>query len=452
MLPNLFFLVEIHPIYIKPSINLSILESYNFSGIIMVLRELSNQELSQLAWHTIHYFIKVGRGVEEENLKTAFYTTVANDKLASSKVTLLNDRYIFESIKPESVPFHSEFVDDFSEKSEKYDIVVNSHVPVHDYQVKMNFFKYKSGSTIVLSLAHSIASGRAGVDFISNILREYDCLVTDKISFSDSFDVPRPLSYYAKLKSTKIMDYVDVSESGKACSSIPIMSAVDTPRDLNTKFVDINVTEKDYSKLVETCKVNGVSVNSYLSACQIRAVYESFCEKDCEKPLTHNLSIDMRKKVNDANFGGLVHFSHSGMMFMQPSDLDCVWSLSKNISSWLERYLISERIWASINKIESLDLTVHDLNSPILDDTLNWTSCNSNLGVIDFKEFSDTIPVEGFNFIVNRINGSHLAFISTLNDTLSIRYAFSEPHYNNECMEKLTINFKKQIINGLLIK
>lgn len=439
-------------IYIKPSIILSILENYNFVGIKMVLRELSSQELSQLAWHTIHYFIKVGRGVDEANLKNAFYTTVANDKLASSKVTLLNDRYIFESIKPESVPFHSEFVDDFSEKSERYNIVVNSHVPVHDYQVKMNFFKSKSGSTIVLSLAHSIASGRSGVDFISNILREYDCLVSGKISFSDSFDVPRPLSYYAKLKSTKIMDYVDVSELDKAYSPIPIMSTVDTPRDLNTKFIDINVIDKDYSKLVEMCKVNGVSVNSYLSACQIRAVYETFFDKGYEKLLTHNLSIDMRKKVNDANFGGLVHFSHSGMMFMQPSDLDCVWSLSKSISSWLERYLSSERIWASLNKIESLDLIIDDVNAPILDDTLSWSSCNSNLGIIDFKEFADTIPVEGFNFIVNRINGSHLAFISTLNDSISIRYAFSEPHYNNECMERLTINFKKQIINGLLIK
>ncbi len=36
-------------IYIKPSITLSILESYNFVGIKMVLRELSSQELSQLA-------------------------------------------------------------------------------------------------------------------------------------------------------------------------------------------------------------------------------------------------------------------------------------------------------------------------------------------------------------------------------------------------------------------
>lgn len=421
---------------------------------IMFLRKLSKHELSQLAWHTIHFSIDISGDFSLEIFRKAAIYTVGLVPLAHSKVVKLNDEFYFKSIDKNEVPFKTINLEKDSDYPNIYKELINTAVDSTRSQLEITIVKYNNSSkhTIVFSIAHSIVSGRTGVEFINLVLNTYQSALNEVELQNNHFPLDPSMASFSSNQKNHILAsvYADPIKLGQTFSPIPLSSEEQNPNNLATDFIDVPLQKNDFLKLKAACKERGVSVNSYLSACQIMASLETYPEAHNSKFVSHNLAVDPRKYIqNTVQKGNLMQFSYSGIFFFEVIHLSDVWSLAKDIGKRVEEYLTSDQMHATLKNIETSNYSVEHPNEAVLDENFHWTTCNSNLGLVHLGENLSAVNVTDFKFIVNRINGSHLLFISSFDSTLSLRYAFSSPRYSKKTIQSIADNMLKIIQSNL---
>jgi NRPS condensation-like uncharacterized protein len=420
----------------------------------MILRKLSKHELSQLAWHTIHFSIDISSNFNLEIFQKAAIHTIKSVPLAHSKVVKKNDEFYFKSIEAHDVPFNKIQLLNDCDYHSVYKELINTAVDSTSSQFEITVIQFheKKQYAIIFSLAHSIVSGRTGVEFIYHILNNYHSIQNGKNMLVEELPLNQSMATLSSIQSQNIKPgvYADPDKLSQTFSPIPLSSLENNPHNFLTDFIDIPISSNDFTNIKVACRANGVSINSYLSACQLMAAIETYPESRQSKYVSHNLAVDPRKIIqNSVSKGNLMQFSYSGIFFFEIAQITDVWELAKDFSDRVEQYLSSDEMHATIKSIESSDYSVSNPNVPILDEDFHWTTCNSNLGLVHLGENSNTFNISNFKFIVNRINGSHLLFISTFDNTLSLRYAFSTPRYSRENIRTLADTMVKTIINNV---
>ncbi|KUI97145.1 phthiocerol/phthiodiolone dimycocerosyl transferase family protein [Vibrio sp. MEBiC08052] len=422
----------------------------------MFLRKLSKHELSQLAWHTIHFSINISGDFNLEVFRKAAIYTIGLVPLAHSKVVKLNDDFYFKSIDKNKVPFKTINLETDSDYPNIYKELINTAVDSTQSQLEITTIKYNNQSkhTIIFSIAHSVVSGRTGVEFIDLVLNAYQSALNEGELQGICFPLDSSMASLSSKQEDQIEAgiYADPIKLGQTFSPIPLSSEEANPNNLVTDFIDIPLQKNDFIKLKTACREHGVSVNSYLSACQIMASLETYPEAHKAKFVSHNLAVDPRKYIqNTVQKGNLMQFSYSGIFFFEVIHLSDVWSLAKDIGKRVEEYLTSDQMHATLRSIETSDYSVDNPNEAVLDENFHWTTCNSNLGLVQLGENLSSINVTDFKFIVNRINGSHLLFISSFDNTLSLRYAFSSPRYSKKTIQSIADKILEVIHSSLCL-
>ncbi|UNP89290.1 hypothetical protein MNZ22_02125 [Aeromonas encheleia] len=415
-----------------------------------MLRKLSKHELSQLAWHTIHFSLDLIGIVTREKLIAAVRDVARRTPLACSKVVRINNNYHFEAISVDSIPIRKLYVSNDDEYDLFYREIINTAVDATESQLSVILINRSTCLTLLVSMAHSIVSGRTGAEFLHSIMAEYNGVNCIQ-QVSDFKIKPSMSEYSAKFKKNiKPIPYVDVEKQALNFSPIPFDLYENSNQSYETDFIDIIIQGDLFERLLLTCKNKGVSVNSFLSAAQLIATMRCYPGHKDFDYVSHNLAIDARAFIpNDLIFGDLMQFSYSALFYFRSRDIKCIWVLAREISERVKQYVNSDFMHATIVGLEESEYCVEDVNKPIVDDSFSWTTCNSNLGVVSFNCEKESVKVANFNFIVNRINASHLIFISTFNNILTMRYAFSQPRYSWDNINLLCSEIYNEIYNNL---
>lgn len=295
-------------------------------------------------------------------------------------------------------------------------------------------------SCLVFLIHHSISDGAALNILLEDFLDLYDNV---SVKASDG-NIPKPIDYFFPQDLINVSDELRTQEQNKINALQPSEIRSSFKEDTEQKMEILNsrltIPKPLFSQLCNKAKKNSATVNSFISAAVLLAVYEienSHSSPKTALNITIKSAVDLRRRLLEKNNRDLISAVTAYNHIFTISESTNFWELSKHIKKSQHEFIINNgAIKSAIAMISATQIQ-----------NANVALMISNTGIINAANNQHSIRVLDARMHAIVVAPKPLLTLNTVHGNLNIEFSYSTPYtsssYINALKEKIFIHLEK---------